>query len=76
MTTTKQPGDVENEGEKRPAENPAEPAARRLRRDWLAAPTGGRRQPRIGSEFQVSILPSPSDFSATSSDGMEVKPDE
>jgi hypothetical protein len=45
--------------EKRPAENPIEPAAQRIKREWLAPQ--GRRQPRIGGDFQVAMLPSPSD---------------
>mmetsp|Transcript_25726 Transcript_25726/g.42816 ORF Transcript_25726/g.42816 Transcript_25726/m.42816 type:complete len:95 (+) Transcript_25726:117-401(+) len=47
--------------EKRPVENEtaAEPSAQRPRREWLAAPSG-RRQPRIGDNFQVLALPTPS----------------
>lgn len=50
--------DEKKEQEKRPAEYATEPAAQRPRREWLAAPTT-RRQPRVGSDFQVSILPEP-----------------
>ena len=51
--------DEKKEQEKRPVEYATEPAAQRPRREWLAAPTD-RRQPRVGSDFQVSILPKPS----------------
>jgi hypothetical protein len=61
--------DEKKEQEKRPAEHAPEPAAQRPRREWLAAPTD-RRQPRIGSDFQVSILPTPS-ISATINEAAE-----
>jgi hypothetical protein len=46
--------------QKRPVDDKStDPAAQRPRREWLAAPQGGRRQPRIGNDFQVSALPTP-----------------
>ena len=59
--------DGESKQEKRPAENSSEPAARRLRRDWLAAPIG-KREPRVGNDFQVSILPTPQDSATRDSE--------
>lgn len=50
-----------NSTEKRPIDTPADPSsAQRPRREWLAAPDGGRRQPRVGNDFQVTLLPTPS----------------
>ena len=49
--------------DKRPREeenNLREPSSRRARnepRQWLAAPSG-RRQPRVGDEYQIASLPS------------------
>ena len=53
----------EDDENKRPHDSTArEPTAQRPRieRQWLAAPTGGPRHPRIGSEYQVTVLPTPS----------------
>ena len=53
-------GQPEEKEQKRPVDdNSTDPAAQRHRREWLAAPQGGRRQPRIGNDFQVSTLPMP-----------------
>jgi hypothetical protein len=49
----KRPADDENYSENH--QNP-----QRRKREWLTAPVG-IRHPRIGSEFQVSSLPSPSE---------------
>jgi hypothetical protein len=52
----------EDDENKRPHDSTArEPTAQRPRveRQWLAAPTGGPRHPRIGSEYQVTVLPTP-----------------
>lgn len=70
-------GKPEEKEQKRPVDdNSADPAAQRPKREWLAAPQGGRRQPRIGNDFQVSALPLPQSNSGGEDGKEEPKKDE